>query len=106
MTSPSSPNPSTEVWTFISQNALVSAVLAGLILALVAWLIAYARARRDRSSIHAFLRRSAEDGEFTFRTTHAIAAATKIPEARVAELCSRHPNIKRNEQERQSWRIV
>ncbi len=100
-----SPILSADVWTFISQNALVSAILAGLILALIAWLVAYARARRDRSAIHAFLQRSTADGQFTFRTTHAIAAATKIPEARVAELCSRHPNIKRNEQERQSWRI-
>ena len=82
---------SADVWTIISQNALVSAILAGLILALVTWLVAYARARRDSSAIHAFLRHSVEDGQFTFRTTHAIAAATKIPEARVAELCSRHP---------------
>ena len=61
--------------------------------------------RESATSLASLLRQSTEDGQFTFRTTHAIAAATRIPEACVAELCSRHPNIKRNERERQSWRI-
>ena len=97
---------SADIWAFVSQNALVSAVVAGLIVALVTWLFVYFRARRDRNTIYAFLRQSAEGTDFTFRTTHAIAAATRIPEARVAELASRDTRLKRNEQERQSWRIV
>ena len=63
------------------------------------------RDSRDSKKIYDFLRNSTAEGKWEFRTTQAICAATKISENRIAELCARHPKIKRNEKERESWRL-
>jgi hypothetical protein len=105
-----SPTPTPEnyvtVWKFVSENALVSGILAALVIALLGWLLKVARDGRDSKAIYDFLVRSASESGHTFRSTHAISAATKISETRVAELCSRHRKIARNEKEAQTWRLA
>jgi hypothetical protein len=94
-----------EIWKFISQNALVSTIAGAAVLGIVGWLWKIYRDRRDSRTIYDFLLMSASKTDWGFRTTHAISSATKISEERVAELCSKHSRIRRNEQELQSWRL-
>lgn len=103
LTIPQIPN---RLWNLITENPLVSAVIAGLVVAVATWIVKVVKTSSESRRIYAFLERSTAESPYTFRTTHAISAATKIPEPRVAELCSRHPRIKRNEQERQTWQVV
>lgn len=84
---------------------IVSSIVAALIVTYTVWLVKKAHASREAQAIYDFLRQSKEEGRFVFRSTSAISAHTRIPESRVAELCSRHPKIRRNEKERQTWRI-
>ena len=90
------------MWRVITDNPLGSAIVAGLILAGLAWIIKKLKDKSDSKRIYKFI----SDSDQTFRTTAAISSATHIPESRVAELCSKDKRVKRNELEKQSWRIV
>jgi hypothetical protein len=94
------------ILTFVSNNALASAIAAGVILAAVGGIWKWWRDRRDSNTIYEFLVGSKSKTGFGFRTTEAISSHTKISETRVAELCSRHPDIRRNEKEKQSWTLA
>ena len=96
----------TEAIQFISNNNLASALAAAAILAIVGGVWKWHRDRRDRKKILEFMLASKAETGFTFRSTEAISSHTKISENRVADLCSKHPKIKRNEKEKQSWRVV
>ena len=94
----------------VNNNLLVSAIVAALvaaaIIAVLTWTLKSYRDRRDSRKIFDFLLKSKDGTNYCFRSTAAISSDTKIPENRVAELCSRHPKIKRNEKEKQSWRLM
>ncbi len=90
----------------ISENPLLSALAATIIGAVIVWLIRVVKDWKDSQTIYQFLLNSKEKTEYTFRSTAAISSATSISEARVAELCSRNKKIKRNELEKQSWKII
>jgi hypothetical protein len=90
----------------VTDNPLVSAIIAGLILAGIFWLIKEVKDKKDGQTIYQFLLDSEKETDHTFRSTVAISSATGIPELRVAELCGRNKKIKRNELEKQSWKIV
>ena len=91
---------------FVSNNALVSALIAAAILAAVGGIWKWWRDRRDSNSIYRFMLDSKSRTHFDFRTTPAIASHTKLPADRVAALCARHPKIRRNEKEKESWTLV
>ncbi len=91
---------------FISNNSLVSTLIAAAVVAAIGGVWKWWRDRRDRQAIYNFLLSSRSATGFTFRSTEAISSHTKIPEKRVAVLCSRHPKIRRNEKERQAWTLV
>jgi hypothetical protein len=89
-----------------STNQLASMLAGTAILATCAWVWTWHRNRRDTNKIRRFLKNSDLDTEYEFRSTEAISAATKLPEARVAELCIRDTKIFRNTKEKQSWRLT
>ena len=82
--------------------ALAVLIVGGVFAVAVKWY----RDNRDGNKIYAFLLQSKTGTEWTFRSTHAISSHTKISESRVEELCSKHPKIKRNENEKQSWKLI
>ena len=90
----------------ISNNALISSLVGTAIIALVAWSWKARHDRNDSEKIRMFLIRSKSETGFQFRSTEAIASNTMLPESRVALLCSRHKNFRRNEKEKQSWALV
>ncbi|MDD2658681.1 MAG: hypothetical protein PHY54_03240 [Methylococcales bacterium] len=96
----------TEALQFISNNSLASTLVAAAILAIVGGVWKWNRDRQDSKKIFDFMLKSKTETNFTFRSTEAISSHTKISEARVADLCSKHSKIKRNEKEKQSWQIV
>ena len=95
-----------EIWKLISENALVSTLVGAVIVGGVTWIGSAWRDRRDSRIIYDFLSTSSSASDWSFRTSHAISSQTKIPEERVAALCSKHPKIRRNEKARQSWTLV
>ena len=90
------------MWKAITDNPLVSAIIAGLILAALAWTTKKLKDKLDAQRIYKFISGPTE----TSRTTAAISSETHIPESRVAELCSKDKRIKRNTLPKQSWRIA
>jgi hypothetical protein len=94
------------VLDFISNNNLASALIAALVVAAAGGVWKWCHDHQDSKKIYDFMANSGSSTDFTFRSTQAISSNTKIPETRVAKLCSRHPKIRRNENEKQSWTLV
>lgn len=90
----------------VTENSLGSALAAAAIGSVIVWLWKSYRNWSDSKEIYNFLLSSKTETDFTFRSTEAISSHTKIPESRVAELCSKHTKVKRNEKEKQSWRLI
>jgi hypothetical protein len=95
-----------DVFTFITTNSLASTIVGAAILGGIAWAVRAHRNRKDSEAIYRFLLSSKTATDFTFRSTEAIASHTRLSEERVAVLCARHPNIRRNSKEKQSWLLV
>ena len=83
------------MWKIVTENPLVSAIVAGLIVIVLIWLFRKLKARLDSRRIYTFMRESENTTGHTFRSTAVISSATSIPESRVAELCSNDRRIKR-----------
>ena len=96
----------TAFFDLISNNPLVSALVAAVVLAVLGSASKLYRDHRDSTKVYDLLLKSKHETNFTFRSTEAISSDTKISEKRVAELCTKHRKIKRNEKEKQSWRLV
>ncbi len=90
---------------FVSNNSLIAALISAIVIGISTWQYNIRRDYCDSKKIYNFLASSKETSEFKFRSTEAIAANTQISEVRVAKLCASHPKIRRNEKEKQSWRL-
>jgi hypothetical protein len=86
----------------IAAGVAIIVAIAGTLV----WLFKWFQNKRDSDKIYKFLRRSAKERGWAFRTTHAISSATQIPEDRVCKLCSRDKRIRGNEKEKESWRLI
>ena len=91
---------------FVMNNGLGSALAAAAIVAVIVWLWKSYRSWGDSKRIYSYLLASKAGTDFSFRSTEAISSHTKIAESRVAELCSKHKKIKRNEKTKQSWQLI
>jgi hypothetical protein len=91
---------------FISNNKIASTLIGAAIVAAATWLVKWLRDRRDSNRIYRHLLKSAAKTEWTFRSTEAISSATHIPTSRVSELCGSDKRFKRNEKEKESWRLA
>ena len=91
---------------FIINNALVSALIAAALIAAARGVWTRWHDRKDSQAIYNFLLASKAGTSFSFRSTGAISSHTKLSEKRVADLCSKHPKIRRNEKDKQSWTLV
>ena|SRR5947208_15474174 len=90
---------------FISNNALVSTLVAAAILAAIGGIWRWHHNRRDRNAIYEFFVKSDQEMPYLFRKTAAIASHTKRSKERVAALCTQDPRIRRNELEEESWTL-
>lgn len=95
------------ILNFLSENALASTLVAALIVGAINWVWRLHRDRRDSDAIYTFIMTGSKAAtDFSFRSTHAIASHTKLTAERVETLCSRHPKIRRNQGEKELWRLV
>ena len=90
---------------FISSNSLTSGLVCAVVISMSAWLWNYLKNISDRNKVSNFLKESRINTSHIFRSTEAIAAATKLTESRVEAICTKHPKISRNTAEKQSWRL-
>src|SRR5262245_47936705 len=84
---------------------LASAMVGGSFFPFILRAIKTVKDRRDSNRIYVFLCLNFENGQYRFRSSEAISAATNLPVSRVAKLCGKHPHIERKEQERHTWRV-
>jgi hypothetical protein len=91
---------------FISNNALVSTLIAAAVVGFASGGWKWWHDRNDSQTIYSFLLNSKTMTDFAFLSTESISSHTKISEKRVADLCSKHPQIRRNEKKRRSWTLV
>jgi hypothetical protein len=89
----------------ITKYVLASTIVGGCSVVFVSWAIKTGKDRRDSNRIYQFLCRSVRDGQYRFRSSEAISAATNLAISRVADLCSKHGHIERKEHERHTWRV-
>jgi hypothetical protein len=90
----------------INEKLLVSAFVGGCAVVFVLRAIKTVKDRRDSKRIYEVLRRLTQDGQHTFRSSEAISGVTHLTQSRISDLCSKHPQIERKEQERHMWRVV
>lgn len=87
-------------------NGIFQAVVAALLVAVILWFVRRYMYTRDEQKIIDFLRLSAAQAGFRFRTTESIVAATHLSENRVKDVCGSSKRIARNEKEKESWRLA
>lgn len=87
-------------------NNLIAELLAAALVGLVVYAVKYYRDWRDSRAIYNYMQSSKKTSPHTFRSTQAIASEVHMTETRVADLCGKHPGIKRNQKEKQSWRLA
>lgn len=85
---------------------ILSGVIAAVLFALVIWLLRTARWRQAEAAIVAFLAKSEGGGKYQFRNTHAIASGLNMEEQVVRAVCGKSRKIKRNQKEKESWRLA
>jgi hypothetical protein len=90
----------------VTEHFLASAFMGGWAAVFVLWAIQTIKDRRDSNRVYEVLRRLAQDGQHTFRSSGRISGMTNLTQSRISELCSKHPNIERKEDERHVWRVV
>lgn len=88
------------------KNGIVQSVLGALIVVFILWLISVFRSRSDENKILEFLRKSLKETPHKFRTTHAISSDTNLSEERIRKICSKSKTIKRNTNEKESWKLL
>src|SRR5438128_11733380 len=90
----------------ITERVLVSAIVGGCAVVFVLRAIKTVKDRRDSTRLYEVLRRFAQDGQHTFRSSEKISGITNLTQSRISELCSKHPHIERKEHQRHMWRVV
>jgi hypothetical protein len=90
----------------IAEKFLASAFVGACAVVFVLRAIQTIKDRRDSNRIYDVLRRFAQDGQQTFRSSGRISGITNLTPSRISELCGKHPNIERKEHELHSWRVV
>jgi hypothetical protein len=95
-----------EILALIDGNQLLSTLVATVLVGFATWLRKGIVNSRDKKRIFSYLSSSSATTDWTFRSTSAIASATDLTEKRVEEICAQHPKIKRNETQKQSWKVI
>ena len=100
------PEPLMLMGHLITERVLVSAIVGGCAVVFILRAIKSVKDRRDSNRIYEVLRRCAQDGQHTFRSSETISSITNLTQSRISDLCSKHPHIERKEQQRHMWRVV
>jgi hypothetical protein len=87
------------------KNAIVG-IIVSLIVAFIIWTIQKFREKRAEEKIISFMNESAKITSWKFRSTPAISSHTNISSEKIEKICSKSKKIKRNEKEKESWKLT
>src|SRR5260370_41217758 len=90
----------------MDEKLLASAFVGGCAVVFVLRAIKAVKDRRDSNRVYEVLRRIAQDGQYTFRSSETISGITNLTQTRISVLCSKHPHIERKEHRSHMWRVV
>jgi hypothetical protein len=87
------------------KNGIVQGLLVTLIGAIILGLFGWLKFKRDEKIVAKFLQNSGVETPHTFRTTHAISSSTNLRKERIRKVCSKSSKIRRNQKEKESWKL-
>ena len=87
------------------ENGIVKGVFVTLIGVLILGILGWLKFKRDEKIVTKLLKNSGVESSHTFRTTHAISSATNLSEERIRKVCSKSSMIRRNQKEKESWKL-
>ncbi len=77
-----------------------------LFLSCVSWFCGFLRDKKVENKIIEFLEKSQKEYGYEYRTTHAISSEINISEEKIRNLCNKSKRIKRNQKEKETWRLI
>jgi CRISPR/Cas system CSM-associated protein Csm2 small subunit len=87
------------------KNGIVQGVFATLIGVLILGILGWLKFKRDEKIVTKVLKNIGAETSHTHRTTHAISSATNLSEERIRKVCSKSSMIRRNQKEKESWKL-
>lgn len=86
-------------------NGIVQGVLATIIGVIILGVFGWLKFKRDEKIVTEFLKKAEVETGHAFRSTHAISSAIDLSHERIKKVCSKSPKIKRDEKEKESWKL-
>ncbi len=95
----------TNTWQLLSDNSFVGALVSGLVILFVGWLVNIGIKKYRAGRVYRILEKGLEEKNKKFLPTAYLSAKSGYTQAKIESLCSHHNKIHRNEKELESWRI-
>lgn len=95
-----------ELWKLLSDNSFVGALVSGLTILLIVWLLNLSIKKHRSNRVYDILISGLKSKNKRFLPTSYLSAESGYTQSQVESLCSHHKNIRRNEKELESWQIV
>lgn len=93
------------LWDLLSKNSFLGALVSGLLILLVGWLISWCVKNHRANRIYNILQIGLAEKNKSFLPTAYLSSKSGYTQAQVESLCSFHKKIRRNEKELESWCI-
>ena len=94
-----------EVWDLLGTNSFVGALVSGLLILLVAWLINCGVKKHRANRVYEILKSGLSEKKKSYLPTAYLASRSGYTQSQIESLCSHHKKIKRNQKELESWRV-
>lgn len=93
------------LWELLSKNSFVGALVSGLLIVFIGWVISWGIKKYRAGRIYNILQSGLTEKNKKFLPTAYLASKSGYTQSQVEVLCSSHSKIYRNEKELESWRI-
>lgn len=93
------------LWDLLSKNSFIGALVSGLLILLVGWIINFVVKRHRAKRVYKILQKGLFEKNKSFLPTSYLASKSGYTQSQVESLCSHHKKIVRNEKELETWRI-
>lgn len=93
------------LWDLLSKNSFLGALVSGLLILLVGWLIKLAVTKHRSNRVYNILKSGLSGKKKSYLPTAFLSSKTGYTQSQIELLCSHHKKIVRNEKELESWRV-
>ncbi len=90
----------------LKENSFVGALVSGILLIFIGFLFSYALKQYRSNRLYKILKKELKDRNSDFLSSHLLSSVTGYTQNQIEVLCSYHNKIKRNESEKESWRLM